>query len=108
MYTSGEVKRAGDNQIGMRTQCVVAGTLKKTDPSTLTNLCLKINVKLGGTNSTTISRLVYDAVTGHILLCILRLQFTCIHLKCTVDQESCNCAVHSEVPILHLVGIVTT
>jgi len=56
MYTSGEVKRAGDNQIGMRTQCVVAGTLKKTDPSTLTNLCLKINVKLGGTNSTTISR----------------------------------------------------
>ena len=103
MYTSGEVKRAGDNQIGVRTQCVVAGTLKKTDPSTLTNLCLKINVKLGGTNSTTISRLVYDVVTGHTM-CILRLQFTCIHRKCIVDPESCNCAIHSEVPIL---GIVT-
>jgi len=70
MYTSGEVKRAGDNQIGMRTQCVVAGTLKKTDPSTLTNLCLKINVKLGGTNSTTVSRLVYDVVTGHTFVYI--------------------------------------
>ena len=51
-YSTAEVKRAGDNQIGVRTQCVVASTLKKTDPSTLTNVCLKINAKFGGTNST--------------------------------------------------------
>ena len=46
-----EVKRAGDNLIGVRTQCVVTSTLKKTNRPTLTNLCLKINVKFGGTNS---------------------------------------------------------
>ena len=46
------MKRAGDNKIGVLTQCVVASTLQKTDPSTLTNVCLKINAKLGGTNST--------------------------------------------------------
>ena len=58
---SGEVKRAGDNQLGVRTQCVVAATMNKTDPSTLTNMCLKINAKLGGTNSTTVSRYtMYD------------------------------------------------
>lgn len=50
--SSAEVKRAGDNQLGVCTQCVVADTLKKTDPSTLTNMCLKINAKLGGTNNT--------------------------------------------------------
>ena len=50
-YSTAEVKRAGDNQIGVHTQCLVASTLRKTDPSTLTNVCLKINVKLGGTNS---------------------------------------------------------
>ena len=47
-----EVKRAGDNQIGVRTQCVVVDTLRKTDHSTMTNICLKINAKFGGTNST--------------------------------------------------------
>jgi eukaryotic translation initiation factor 2C len=46
------VKRAGDNLVGVRTQCIVADTLRKTDGSTLTNVCLKINAKLGGTNST--------------------------------------------------------
>jgi eukaryotic translation initiation factor 2C len=46
-----EVKRAGDNLIGVRTQCVVASTLRKTNPPTLTNVCLKINAKFGGTNS---------------------------------------------------------
>ena len=70
MNTSGEVKRAGDSQIGVRTQCVVAATMKKTDPSTLTNLCLKINVKLGGTNSTTISRFMYGVITGHTFVYI--------------------------------------
>ena len=54
MFTSltAEVKRAGDNQIGVRTQCVVVDTLRKTDHSTMTNICLKINAKFGGTNST--------------------------------------------------------
>ena len=46
------VKHAGDSIVGVQTQCIVARTLEKKDTSTLTNVCLKINAKLGGTNST--------------------------------------------------------
>ena len=37
--------------IGMATQCVQAKNVNKTSAQTLSNLCLKINVKLGGVNS---------------------------------------------------------
>ncbi|XP_064651862.1 protein argonaute-2-like isoform X2 [Lineus longissimus] len=46
-----EVKRVGDILIGMATQCVQAKNVNKTSPQTLSNLCLKINVKLGGINN---------------------------------------------------------
>lgn len=46
-----EVKRVGDTVLGMATQCVQAKNVNKTTPQTLSNLCLKINVKLGGINS---------------------------------------------------------
>ena len=46
-----EVKRVGDTVLGMATQCVQAKNVNKTSPQTLSNLCLKINVKLGGVNS---------------------------------------------------------
>lgn len=46
-----EVKRVGDTVMGMATQCVQAKNVNKTSPQTLSNLCLKINVKLGGINS---------------------------------------------------------
>lgn len=46
-----EVKRVGDTILGMATQCVQAKNVNKTSPQTLSNLCLKINVKLGGVNS---------------------------------------------------------
>ena len=46
------MKRAGDSIVGVQTQCIVARTLEKKDIATLTNVCLKINAKLGGTNST--------------------------------------------------------
>jgi hypothetical protein len=48
---SAEVKRVGDTVLGMATQCVQAKNVNKTSPQTLSNLCLKINVKLGGINS---------------------------------------------------------
>lgn len=41
----------GDTVLGMATQCVQAKNVNKTSPQTLSNLCLKINVKLGGINS---------------------------------------------------------
>ncbi|BFZ11365.1 hypothetical protein BsWGS_14404 [Bradybaena similaris] len=46
-----EVKRVGDICFGLATQCVQAKNVNKTTPQTLSNLCLKINVKLGGINS---------------------------------------------------------
>ncbi|UYV68163.1 AGO1 [Cordylochernes scorpioides] len=46
-----EVKRVGDTVLGMATQCVQVKNVNKTSPQTLSNLCLKINVKLGGINN---------------------------------------------------------
>ena len=46
-----EVKRVGDIMCGLATQCVQAKNVNKTSPQTLSNLCLKINVKLGGINN---------------------------------------------------------
>lgn len=50
-FLTAEVKRVGDTVLGMATQCVQAKNVNKTSPQTLSNLCLKINVKLGGINS---------------------------------------------------------
>uniref|UniRef100_A0A670J052 Argonaute RISC component 1 n=1 Tax=Podarcis muralis TaxID=64176 RepID=A0A670J052_PODMU len=47
-YVSG---RVGDTLLGMATQCVQVKNVVKTSPQTLSNLCLKINVKLGGINN---------------------------------------------------------
>nr|QKV26109.1 argonaute-1 [Pinctada fucata] len=46
-----EVKRVGDILFGLATQCVQSKNVNKTTPQTLSNLCLKINVKLGGINN---------------------------------------------------------
>uniref|UniRef100_A0A8C5HKS1 Protein argonaute-1 n=1 Tax=Gouania willdenowi TaxID=441366 RepID=A0A8C5HKS1_GOUWI len=46
-----EVKRVGDTLLGMATQCVQVKNVLKTSPQTLSNLCLKINAKLGGINN---------------------------------------------------------
>lgn len=49
--STAEVKRVGDTLLGMATQCVQVKNVIKTSPQTLSNLCLKINVKLGGINN---------------------------------------------------------
>nr|AAN75581.1 argonaute 4 protein [Mus musculus] len=46
-----EVKRVGDTLLGMATQCVQVKNVVKTSPQTLSNLCLKMNAKLGGINN---------------------------------------------------------
>lgn len=51
MCVVAEVKRVGDTVLGMATQCVQVKNVQKTTPQTLSNLCLKINVKLGGVNN---------------------------------------------------------
>uniref|UniRef100_A0A4W5KZ66 Argonaute RISC component 4 n=1 Tax=Hucho hucho TaxID=62062 RepID=A0A4W5KZ66_9TELE len=40
-----------DTLLGMATQCVQVKNVVKTSPQTLSNLCLKINAKLGGINN---------------------------------------------------------
>lgn len=50
-WVAAEVKRVGDTVLGMATQCVQVKNVQKTTPQTLSNLCLKINVKLGGVNN---------------------------------------------------------
>jgi len=49
-FLPAEVKRVGDTVLGIATQCVQAKNVTKTTPQTLSNLCLKMNVKLGGVN----------------------------------------------------------
>ncbi len=45
------MKRVGDTVLGLATQCIQVKNVNKTSPQTLSNLCLKINVKLGGVNN---------------------------------------------------------
>ncbi len=45
------MKRVGDTLLGVATQCVQSKNVMRPSPQTLSNLCLKINVKLGGINS---------------------------------------------------------
>ena len=49
--SAAEVKRVGDTLLGVATQCVQVKNVLKPSAQTLSNLCLKINVKLGGVNS---------------------------------------------------------
>ena len=51
LYTIDEVKRVGDNVVGVVTQCVKSQNASKCNPATMANICLKINTKLGGINS---------------------------------------------------------
>ena len=58
--TAAEVKRVGEIMFGLATQCVQAKNVNKTSPQTLSNLCLKINVKLGGINSILLPSIRYS------------------------------------------------
>jgi len=46
-----EVKRIGDSMYGLATQCIRSKNINKTTAQMLSNLCLKINAKLGGINT---------------------------------------------------------
>uniref|UniRef100_A0A1I7TGW4 Protein argonaute-1 n=2 Tax=Caenorhabditis tropicalis TaxID=1561998 RepID=A0A1I7TGW4_9PELO len=45
-----EIKRVGDTVLGLATQCVQAKNVTRTTPQTISNICMKMNVKLGGVN----------------------------------------------------------
>lgn len=46
-----EVKRMGDSVLGLATQCIKSKNVIRTTAQMLSNLCLKINAKLGGINT---------------------------------------------------------
>jgi eukaryotic translation initiation factor 2C len=52
---SGEVKRVAEIVLGVMTQCVVKANImkcmEKQDRMTTTNIAMKMNMKMGGTNS---------------------------------------------------------
>ena len=50
-FHADEIKRVGDSVVGVVTQCIKAQNAMKCHPATLTNVCLKVNSKLGGKNS---------------------------------------------------------
>ena len=45
------VKRMGDSVLGVATQCIKSKNVLRTTAQMLSNLCLKINAKLGGINT---------------------------------------------------------
>ena len=47
----GETKRVADTVVGIPTQCIQSRNVVNYNPQTISNLCLKINAKLGGINS---------------------------------------------------------
>ncbi|XP_075737858.1 protein argonaute-4 isoform X2 [Rhipicephalus microplus] len=52
-----EIKQVAETEIGLRTQCVMDNNVvKKCNPALVTNLCQKVNAKLGGTNNSLLSQ----------------------------------------------------
>lgn len=45
-----DVKKSAELRCGMLTQCLKSGTVDRMNPSTLSNILLKVNSKLGGSN----------------------------------------------------------
>lgn len=73
LFILAEVKRVGDTVLGMATQCVQAKNVNKTSPQTLSNLCLKINVKLGGINSILVPSI--RPKVKHITICFPKILY---------------------------------
>ncbi|XP_075557125.1 protein argonaute-2-like isoform X2 [Dermacentor variabilis] len=52
-----DIKEAAEVKLGIRTQCIKELNMtRKCNPALITNLCLKINAKLGGTNNGLLSQ----------------------------------------------------
>ncbi|GBB99127.1 hypothetical protein RclHR1_03420010 [Rhizophagus clarus] len=47
----GEIKRVSDTVIGVATQCIQSEQMNRPKPQYCANVCLKMNVKIGGMNS---------------------------------------------------------
>ena len=87
MFSLAEVKRVGDTLLGVATQCVQTKNINKISIQTISNLCLKINVKLGGINSIIVPEMKY---VSH-MYCV---QSVTNKLFCSQDNFSQTYIVH--------------
>ena len=44
----GRIKRTGDREVCIVTQCILGDNVNKNAPATVSNILLKINAKIGG------------------------------------------------------------
>ena len=56
----GELKRLGDLEYEVPSQCVQQRTAEDSKPQVLANICLKINAKVGGVNNAIVSHLRFE------------------------------------------------
>ncbi|CAD6186295.1 unnamed protein product [Caenorhabditis auriculariae] len=63
----GKVKRVGDTQCGLTTQCIHVSNVVAPVKHTLINLCMKINIKLGGVNSVAVNSVHLPALQEPVL-----------------------------------------
>ena len=83
-----EVKKVGDTEIGVPTQCVKKLNVDKANGSTVGNICLKINAKLGGVNHTVIMEGELILVSSYILK---RLDFCLFVCLSELIEELASC-----------------
>ena len=88
---------------GLATQCVQAKNVNKTSPQTLSNLCLKINVKLGGINNILMPSM---RCVPHLGAFILGFHFVSRVSLCTTVLVCCSPTVFGE-PVIFLGADVT-
>lgn len=68
--TYAKVKQKAEINYGVLTQCIKGGTVfrKRNDASTISNICLKVNAKLNGTNYKLQSSAILSQAPGKVMV----------------------------------------
>ena len=87
----------GDTLLGVATQCVQTKNINKISIQTISNLCLKINVKLGGINSIIVPEMKYviTCVCVCVCECVCVCVCVCMRVCVCVDGFVCACVKYS-------------
>jgi eukaryotic translation initiation factor 2C len=63
-----KIKTIAETQVGILTQCLMPNTVSKINPSTLDNIFLKLNAKLGGVNRDVIETSYNKLMSGNSIM----------------------------------------
>lgn len=68
--TYAKIKQKAEINYGVLTQCIKGGTVfrKRNDGSTISNICLKVNAKLNGTNYKLQSSAILSQMPGKVMV----------------------------------------